>query len=42
MRRVAPADSPPYYVFDRLDPAGVAAHAVFTRRGGASAAPYDL
>jgi len=41
MRRVAPADRPPYYVFDRLDPMGVAAHAVFTRRGGVSAVPYD-
>jgi len=41
MRRATPADGPPYYVFDRLDPAGVAAHAVFTRRGGVSAVPYD-
>jgi len=43
MRRVTPDDAPPYYVFDRLDPAGedVAAHAVFTRHGGVSGAPYD-
>jgi len=41
MRRVTPHDAPPYYVFDRLDPMGVAAHAVFTRRGGVSVAPYD-
>ncbi len=43
MRRVTPDDAPPYYVFDRLDPAGedVAAHAVFTRHGGVSVAPYD-
>ncbi len=41
MRRVAPDGLPPYYVFDGLDPEGVAAHGVFTRRGGVSLAPFD-
>jgi len=41
MRRVARAGAPPYYVFDALDPEGLAVHGVFTRHGGVSAAPFD-
>jgi len=41
MRRVAREGAPPYYVFDALDPAGVAVQGVFTRHGGMSAAPFD-
>ncbi len=41
MRRAAREGAPPHYMFDGLDLEGVAAHGVFTRHGGASAAPFD-
>ncbi len=40
MRGVTREGAPRYYVFDGLDPESVAAHGIFTRHGGASAAPF--
>lgn len=40
LRRVEPADLPPYYCFEGLAPDKGITHAIFTRHGGISAVPY--